>query len=235
MRRVIMILALCVFFTISLFAITDSVDMGVSAYKRVDPTGTDWVRLSVQNLSGEALGPGRSLDLEAGEDWLSGYAAAFKFVITGRNMQRVDLSFSFTDFIATDGSGTEITGNAKFNDVYNDASGWLSDYGDSPSNQYRYLTRRVGNTNYKYREEWPSSRTTARVPLDGGELDVSGIIKRKKNSQSDSKYSNSGLYDAQQDYTRTGVVMLSLDQASYDAAPSNVTYVSTVTVTCTVE
>ncbi len=234
MRRVAAVIALCVFCATSLFAITDSVDMNISAYKRTDPTGVDWVRLAVQNLSGDTLGPGRSLDLGDGEDWLSGYVAAFKFVMTGRNMQRVDLSFSFSNFIAADGSGSEITGNVKFNDVYSNANGWLSDYGTSPSYQYRYLTV-SGWTTYIYREEWPSSRTTAGVSLDDGELSVSGVIKRKKSSQSDSKYTNKNITDAQRDYTRTGIVQLRLDSASYNAAPADTTYISTVTVTCTVE
>lgn len=234
MRRVITIIALCIFCVTSLFAITDSVDMNVSAYKRIDPTGVDWVRLSVQNLSGDALGPGRSLDLGDGEDWLSGYAAAFKFVMTGRNVQRVDLSFVFSNFTATDGSGKKITGNVRFNDVYNNANGWLSDYGSDPSNQYRYLTV-SGGTTYIYREEWPSSRTTTGVSLNGGKLSVSGVIKRKRKSQSDSKYTNKNITDAQQDYTRTGIVQLQLDSTSYNAAPADTTYSATVTVTCTIE
>lgn len=235
MRRVITIIALCIFCVTSLFAITDSVDMNVSAYKRIDPTGVDWVRLSVQNLSGDALGSGRSLDLEDGKDWLSGYAAAFKFVMTGRNVQRVDLSFVFSNFTATDGSKKEITGNVRFNDVYNNANGWLSDYGSDPSNQYRYLRLKPNDDSdrtYTYREEWPSSRTTRRVPLKGGKLSVSGVIKR---SQSDSEYTNKNITDAQQDYTRTGIVQLRLNSASYNAAPADTTYSATVTVTCTIE
>lgn len=227
-----LIFCMCGFFflfSFPSFSITTTDDFEISAYKNVGTSESIWVKVQVQNLSSEMLGPGRDLGLGDGSGWLGTYADAFSFTVTGTSMQRVALSFEFENFLATDASGDQITGDVRFN-----SSGFTSDYGTSGSGVYRYLTARISLTNYTYRETWPLEPGSGQS-LNGGVLGVSGIIQRKRSSQGDSSYTNSGLTDARQQYTRTGVVQLLLDQASYDAALYEASFSSTVRVSCLVD
>lgn len=219
-----LVCAFCVFMlSLPVFAITTTDDFEISAYKNVGATGS-WVKVEVKNLSNETLGPGRDLKLGDGSAWLESFADVFSFEITGTNPQRVEVSFGFENFAATDNTNWQIGGDVRFN-----VSRFVSDYGSRRSGNYQYLD--VGS--YTHREEWPSSSTTSSKSVQNGVLKVSGVIKRTSWWNND--YDNSKWYVTQQTYTRTGIVQLKLDRASYDAAPYEKSYTSTVRVTCMVD
>ena len=218
-----LVCAFCVFMlSLPVFAITTTDDFEISAYKNVGATGS-WVKVEVKNLSNKTLGPGRDLKLGDGSAWVGAYADAFSFEITGNNAKRVEISFEFENFAATDTPGTQITGNVRFKE-----SGFISDYGSPkfPDDGFQYWE--YGR--YTYKEEWPSSSDSSKS-LQNGVLEVSGVIKRKRgNGNFQTNFS-----DAIQQYTRTGIVQLKLDKTSYDAAPYEKSYTSTVRVTCMVD
>lgn len=213
------------------FAITTTDNIEISAYKRGGgDLGNTWVRIQVRNLEGELLGPGRSLDLSDGSDWVNHfyYTDAFAFTMTGNIIQPIFVIFEFSDFEGED--DTRLTGSVRFKE-----QDFVSDYGSLGYDGWRYYTTTIGGIDYTYREHWPIAYTAGTYPLNGGALAVAGSIMRKRTGQADSTYTNSYPGNSIQQYTRTGIVQLMISSYDYIAASPGTTYISNVTVTCVVE